>query len=282
MDHLVRLLSPTELVLDLGAGDGSFCYASTNARVLELDVTFPDSPQNSWARVLADSRAIPLKEGMVDVVICNHTLEHFEDYREAIQEIDRVLRPGGFLWVAVPDGYTLDDHLYRFVFQGGGHVNRFTLPHLVESIESDTRLRARSYKKLYTGFVFLNPPDPYRLLHYPKRARILAWFPPRLLRWLLCWLNFMVRLMDRCLGSNLSQYGWAMVYKREQNFSMPSSDLTHLRVEEGHSNVCFACGAGHPFETLSGFRILLFNFYDCPSCGTRNLLFSDKTSARKV
>ena len=225
MDHLVRPLSPAAFVLDLGAGPGSFSYVGTEARVLAMDVAFPDSSQKAWARVLGDSGAIPLRENVVDGVVCNHTLEHFRDYRQAIREIDRVLRPGGFLWVAVPDGHSLDDRLYRFVFHGGGHVNRFTLAGLVKSIETGTRLRASSCKKLYTGFVYLNPPDPRKLRYYPQRARLLVRIPPRLLRGLLCWMNFTVRLLDSCLRTHLSQYGWALVCRRERDYSVPVTDL---------------------------------------------------------
>ena len=272
MDHLVRPLSPAAVVLDLGAGPGSFSYAGTEARILALDVDFLDASQRAWARVLGDSSAIPLREEAVDVAVCNHTLEHFPDCRRAIREIDRVLRPGGSLWVAVPDGSCLDDRLYRYLFRGGGHVNRFSLASLVQAIETGTRLRTRSCKKLYTGFVYLNPPDPQKLQHYPERARRLARIPPRLLRALLCWMNFTVRLLDRFLRTRLSQYGWALVVRREDDFSRPVTDLTRLRMEAGDANVCFTCGAGHVEEALKPFRVLFRTCYECPNCGTRNLM----------
>lgn len=272
MDHLVRSLSPASVVLDLGAGPGSFSYAGTEARVLALDVHFPDASQPAWARVLGDSGAIPLGEATVDVVVCNHTLEHFPDYRRAILEIDRVLRPGGSLWVAVPDGWCLDDRLYRFLFQGGGHVNRFSLASLVEVIENGTRLRARSCKKLYTGFVYLNPPDPRKLPYYPWLTRLLVQTPPRLLKMLLLGMNYSVRLVDRFLRTRLSQYGWALVVRREGDSTRPVTDPARLRVEAGDANVCFACGDGHVEATLKPFRVLFWTCYRCPNCGTRNLM----------
>ena len=272
MDHLVRPLSQTAVVLDLGAGPGSFSYAGTAARVLALDVDFSGAAQRAWARVLGDSGAIPLGEETVDVVVCNHTLEHFPDCRQAIREIDRVLRPGGSLWVAVPDGWCLDDRLYRFLFRGGGHVNRFSLASLVEAIETGTRLRTSTCKKLYTGFVYLNPPEPQKLRHYPRPARLLVQIPPRLLRALLNWMNYTVRLLDRFLRTRLSQYGWALVVRREDDSLRPVTNLSRLRVEAGDANVCFACGAGHVEETLKPFRALFRTCYKCPNCGTRNFI----------
>lgn len=270
MQHLVRPLSPAAVVLDLGAGPGSFSYAATEARVLALDVHFPEASQAAWARVLGGSDAIPLAEESVHVVVCNHTLEHFPECRRAIREIDRVLRPGGTLWVAVPDGWCLDDRLYRFLFQGGGHVNRFSLASLVETIETGTRLRVRSAKKLYTGFVYLNPPDPEKLPYYPALTRLLVQMPPRLLRALLCWMNYTVRLLDRVFRTRLSQYGWALVVRREEDSAKPPTNLAHLRMEAGDANVCFSCGDGHVEPTLKPFRVFFRTFYRCPRCGTRN------------
>lgn len=37
-----------------------------------------------------------------DVVICNHVLEHVDDFRQALKEIYRILRPGGFLICSFP------------------------------------------------------------------------------------------------------------------------------------------------------------------------------------
>ncbi len=249
---------------------------------MALDVDFPDAAQGAWARVLGDSGAIPLGEETVDVVVCNHTLEHFPDCREAIREIDRVLRPGGSLWVAVPDSGCLDDRLYRYLFLGGGHVNLFSLASLVEAIETGTRLRTRSCKKLYTGFVYLNPPDPGKVQYYPQRAQWLARIPARMLRILLCWMNYAVRVLDRLLPTRLSQYGWGLVARREDNSSRPVTDLARLRMEAGDANVCFACGAGHVEATLKPFRVLFRTFYKCPNCGTRNPMSPLRESSGSV
>jgi predicted SAM-dependent methyltransferase len=76
-------------------------------------------------------------------VICHHTLEHFDGYRETLAEISRILDPKGWLWIAVPNGYGFDDALYRAVFSGGGHVNRFTYDSLIQDVERITSLNFR-------------------------------------------------------------------------------------------------------------------------------------------
>lgn len=41
-------------------------------------------------------------EGSVDIVICAHVLEHIQDYRKALINLQRLLAPGGFMVLQVP------------------------------------------------------------------------------------------------------------------------------------------------------------------------------------
>ena len=45
---------------------------------------------------------IPLADNSVDVVLCNHLLEHVADDRRALRELHRILRPGGWGIVLSP------------------------------------------------------------------------------------------------------------------------------------------------------------------------------------
>lgn len=49
-----------------------------------------------------DVQQIPLADGSVDVVICNHIMEHVADDRRAMRELHRVLKPGGWGIVLSP------------------------------------------------------------------------------------------------------------------------------------------------------------------------------------
>ena len=276
MDDLVRDLSSRSTVLDLGAGGGSFAYQSTPARVIAADVSFPSGSQTCFAQVIASSEAIPLRDSSVDVVVCNHSLEHFEKLQPALLELNRVIKPGSYLWVAVPDGFSFDDRLYRFLFQGGGHVNRFSFQSLVETIESGTELQALRYKKLHSGFVYLNSPDPENLIHYPSRAQPLARVPRMALETMLRWMNYFVRLMDRWTGSSLSHYGWGVVFRRSDLGSQPqATNLDQLDVIPEDINICFFCGAGHPVSTLIPRlkHFLFWKVYQCGTCGKENFFF---------
>ena len=276
MDDLIRELSHHAKVLDLGAGPGSFSYHSTPAQVIAMDLAFPSGSQDCFARVIANSGEIPLKNCSVDVAICNHTLEHFANLKGALKELNRIIDVGSCLWVAVPNGFSFDDKLYRHLFRGGGHVHRFTLQSLVQTVESETLLRAQRYKKLHSSFVYLNPPDPEKLPYYPDRAHFLSRVPPRVLERLLKWFNYLTRLTDQWLGSNLSHYGWGVIFRMaDSSAALPPTDLNRLQLIPADLNVCFSCGAGHPASTLIPHlkRFLFWKVYKCGNCGKQNFFF---------
>jgi predicted SAM-dependent methyltransferase len=50
-----------------------------------------------------DVQDIPMEERSVDVIICNHLLEHVEDDRRAMAELYRIMRPGGWGIMVVPE-----------------------------------------------------------------------------------------------------------------------------------------------------------------------------------
>ena len=49
-----------------------------------------------------DVQDIPLADGSVDIIICNHLLEHVADDRRALSELCRVMKRGGWGVVTVP------------------------------------------------------------------------------------------------------------------------------------------------------------------------------------
>lgn len=51
---------------------------------------------------VGDLRSNPLQDGSVDWVFCSHVLEHISELDHCIDEILRVLKPGGSAWLQVP------------------------------------------------------------------------------------------------------------------------------------------------------------------------------------
>lgn len=58
--------------------------------------------ESPLAKVKMDIHEIPFNGDVFDIVLCNHVLEHVRDDIQAMREIYRVLKPGGFAILQVP------------------------------------------------------------------------------------------------------------------------------------------------------------------------------------
>lgn len=65
-------------------------FAAAPERYVTADLESP------LADLHFDVQRIPLDDASFDAVICNHLLEHVADDRQALRELHRVLRPGGW------------------------------------------------------------------------------------------------------------------------------------------------------------------------------------------
>ena len=70
-------------------------FARHGVRVTTADLNAP-------ADLRLDLCALNLPDASWDVVVCNHVLEHVADWRKALAELRRVLRPGGLLVCSFP------------------------------------------------------------------------------------------------------------------------------------------------------------------------------------
>lgn len=70
-------------------------------KLQNLDYTTSDL-NSPLADVKADICNLPFKENSFDVILCNHVLEHIPDDTKAMQELYRVLKPGGWGVFQIP------------------------------------------------------------------------------------------------------------------------------------------------------------------------------------
>ncbi len=66
--------------------------------------------ESPLAKVKMDIHKMPFKDGSFDAVLCNHVLEHVDDDIQAMKEILRVLRPGGWAIMQVPFFSPVPEH----------------------------------------------------------------------------------------------------------------------------------------------------------------------------
>ena len=109
--NLINSLDANELSINIGAGNTNY-----SSKIINLDIE-----KTNNVNVLADSRFLPIKSNSVSLVISQAVLEHTPETKRNIDEIERVLKPKGILYVEVPWMQTFHAHphdYFRFSHQG--------------------------------------------------------------------------------------------------------------------------------------------------------------------
>jgi SAM-dependent methyltransferase len=117
------------LVLDAGAGHCPYrsLFAHTiyeSADFCQLDTKYYDN-QITHVCLLTD---IPVEDGRYDLVFSSQTLEHVPEPKQVLQELHRVLKPGGQLWLSAPLFYAEHEVPYDFY-----RYTRYGFTYLLES-----------------------------------------------------------------------------------------------------------------------------------------------------
>ena len=81
------------------APEQAFYKRFRNLSNLDYTTTDLNSP---LADVKADICDLPFKNGSFDFILCNHVLEHIPDDEKAMQELYRILKPGGTAILQIP------------------------------------------------------------------------------------------------------------------------------------------------------------------------------------
>jgi SAM-dependent methyltransferase len=260
--EILENFGPGQRILDLGSGPGSFDAGTGPFIAIRADLDHPSRPVQNFAQ--ADAARLPFPDRAFDAVISNHSLEHFDDLTGSLAEIGRVLKPGGALYVSVPDASMFADRLYRWLARGGGHVNPFTsAPQLAASIERAIHIPHVQTRTLFASLSFLNRRN-FRV-HSPRRLLLVGNGTEISLHLF----TYFARLSDRLFGTRLGVYGWALFG------SFPVAIETDV-----WTNVCIRCGSGAQSEWLRHVKVVRRRFlvpvYRCPSCGATNLFFEDR------
>ncbi|MCF8321821.1 MAG: methyltransferase domain-containing protein, partial [Flavobacterium sp.] len=87
------------------APEQAFYKRFRNQKNLDYTTTDLFSP---LADVKADICNLPFEDNQYDVILCNHVLEHIPDDTKAMQELFRVLKPGGMAILQIPQDLKME------------------------------------------------------------------------------------------------------------------------------------------------------------------------------
>ena len=150
-------LSRGDRVLDLGCGEGRHLIAAcveADVDAVGVDLNHdnlmtardrfdefvrPDNSGGNFTPASADALRLPFADNSFDKVICAEVLEHIPDYRGALAEIERILKPGGLFCASVPRRWPericwMFSEAYHQV--PGGHLRIFNSRQLRDEIEA--------------------------------------------------------------------------------------------------------------------------------------------------
>jgi SAM-dependent methyltransferase len=124
-------LGGDESIADVGCGNGVFLSSLRDRGHrgplvgLDLSPAMADGARDHRSfGVVADCRAVPLRDGAVDRALCLHMLYHVPDPQPAVAELRRIVRPGGRVVVTTNgDGHTIE--LKRILAEAARQVTGF-------------------------------------------------------------------------------------------------------------------------------------------------------------
>jgi SAM-dependent methyltransferase len=131
--------------LEVGASDGTLFRmfhqaagrdgARVEATLIESSGAALPCEAIDGCRVIAQSvlSDIDVAQGSCDLAVLSHCLEHFDNPRDVIAKVRECLRPGGILFVEVPDGLRFDRSISSPL--GYFHIVNFNIVNLAWMIE---------------------------------------------------------------------------------------------------------------------------------------------------
>jgi len=161
VDYDRLLVEDGHKILDLGCGFGRHAYESLRrgAKVTACDMALPELQEvrATYAAMLlageisdsatasacaGDATQLPFSNGSFDRIIASEVLEHIHDDEGALQELFRVLKPGGRIAITIPAYlpericWALSDE-YHAPKEVGGHVRIYKKSELEAKMESN-------------------------------------------------------------------------------------------------------------------------------------------------
>ena len=129
LDRFIAAHATDRRTLDIGAQNGP--YGAHFPHRVGLDIR-----PGAGVRIIGDAQALGIRDAAFEVVLCTEVLEHLPEPQKAIDEIFRVLEPGGSLLLTTRFLFPIHDaphDYFRFTKYGLRHLlRRFEIVELRE------------------------------------------------------------------------------------------------------------------------------------------------------
>jgi SAM-dependent methyltransferase len=133
LDRFIEMHASDRRTLDVGAQNGP--YAAHFPHRVGLDVL-----RGAGVHIIGDAQALGIRDASFEVVLCTEVLEHLPEPQLALDEIFRVLQPGGQLLLTTRFLFPIHDaphDYFRFTKYGLRHLlRRFEIAELQEETDS--------------------------------------------------------------------------------------------------------------------------------------------------
>ncbi len=120
LDSFMADQKTTECVLDLGCGDSRYSHYFPNRIGL-------DHSMQEGVNIIGDAHHLPFSSSSFSVILTTEMLEHVHDPQKVIDEIQRVLRPGGKVILTTRFVFPIHEapmDFYRFTKYGLAYLFR--------------------------------------------------------------------------------------------------------------------------------------------------------------
>ncbi|MFA7231141.1 MAG: class I SAM-dependent methyltransferase [Victivallaceae bacterium] len=98
----------TGKILDVGCGTKPYKEMFDYTEYIGLEIDSPENRKNKNVDTFYNGKTFPFKDGEFDSIVANQVLEHVFNPDEFLEEIKRVLNPGGKVLLTVP--FVWDEH----------------------------------------------------------------------------------------------------------------------------------------------------------------------------
>ena len=126
--RIKSIINSNSVVLDFGAGKGTWindsCKLRRETRLIKGNVSKiygADIDKDIFKNITVDesllieNNKVPIEDNFFDLIICDFVIEHVEDVKKFASEINRLLKPGGWVCGRTPHAYSYPAIFARIV-----------------------------------------------------------------------------------------------------------------------------------------------------------------------